>query len=61
MFCSFFKYFHSLAMFQIRMIVLEKSHQNLSYYIQFLLKKGIEFNKKGIISSEKMKNSGNYI
>ena len=42
------------------MNVSEKSHENLSDYIQFLLK--IEFwsNKKGIISSDKMRNSGNY-
>ena len=43
------------------MIVSEKSHQNLSGYIQFLFKKIFEFNKKeGIISSEKVRNSGNY-
>ena len=43
------------------MIVSEKSHQNLSDYFQFLFKKSFEVNKKGIIYSEKMRNSGNYI
>ena len=43
------------------MIVSEKSHQNLSDKIyQFLFKKKFELNKKGIISSEKKRNSGNY-
>ena len=42
------------------MIVLENSQQNLSEYIQFLFKKIFELNKKGIISGEKMRNSGNY-
>ena len=36
------------------------SHQNLSDYIQLLFKKRFKFNKKRIISSEKMRNSGNY-
>ena len=39
----------------------KKTHQNLSDYIQFLLRKKIEFSKKGIISSEQIRNSGNYI
>ena len=43
------------------MIVSEKSHQNLSDYIQFLFKKRYDLMKKGIISTEKMRNSGNYI
>ena len=42
------------------MIVSEKSHQNLLDYIEFLLKKKINSIKKGIISSEKIINSGNY-
>ena len=42
------------------MIALEKSHQTLSVYIQFLFKNRFGFNKKGIISSEKMRNPGNY-
>ena len=41
-------------------IVSEKSHQNLSDYMQFLLKKGLNSIKKGIISTEKMRNSSNY-
>ena len=42
-------------------IVSEKSHQNLTYYIHFLFKKAFEFNiKEDISSSEKMRNSGNY-
>ena len=43
------------------MIVSEKSHQNRSDYIQFLSKKIYKFTKKGIISSKKMRNSGNKI
>ena len=43
------------------MIISEKSYQNLSDYIQFLLKKLLEFNKKGIISSEKIRNSDDYV
>ena len=44
------------------MIVLKKSHKNLSYYNQFLFKKKFEFNKKKeIIFSKKLRNSGNYI
>ena len=43
------------------MIASEKSHQKLSDYIQFLLKKDLNLIKKGIMSSEKMRNSGNYI
>ena len=42
------------------MIVSEKSYQNISDYIQFLLKERFEFIKKGIISSEKMRNSSKY-
>ena len=42
------------------MIISEKPYQNLSEYIQFLFKKIFELNKKGIISGEKMRNSGNY-
>ena len=42
------------------MIASEKSHQNLSDSIKFLFKKRFEANKKGIISSEKIKNSRNY-
>ena len=44
------------------MIASEKSHQNLSDYIQFLLKiKDLNLIKEGIISTEKMRNSGNYV
>ena len=32
-----------------------------SEYIQFLFKKRFEFNKKGIISCEKIRNSGDYV
>ena len=42
------------------MSVSEKSHQNVSSYIQFFSKKDLNLIKKGIISSEKMRNSGNY-
>ena len=42
------------------MIVSEKSHQDLSDYIQFLFKKIVKFNKKRIIFSEKVRNLGNY-
>ena len=38
-----------------------KSHKYLSDYNQFVFKKRFEFNKKQIISSEKIKNSGNCI
>ena len=44
--------------FQIPTIVSEKSHQNLLDYMQFLFKKRFEVNKKGIMSDEKMRNSG---
>ena len=43
------------------MIVLEKSHQNLSDYYQFSFKKRFKVNKKYIFSNEKIINSGNYI
>ena len=43
------------------MIVSAKTHQNLSDYIQFLIEIGLNFIKKVIISSENMRNSGNYI
>ena len=39
---------------------IEKSHLYLSDYNQFLFKKDLDLIKKGIISSEKMRNSGNY-
>ena len=42
------------------MIVSLKSHQHLSDYIQFSFKEKFEFNKKSIISGEKIRNSGNY-
>ena len=41
------------------MIASEKTHQNLSDYNQFLLKKKFQFIKKRIISSENMRNLGN--
>ena len=42
-FCSFFsKYFQSSVILYIPMITSEKSHQNLSDYNQFLLKKRFE-------------------
>ena len=43
------------------MILSETSHQNLSDNIQFLFKKDFNLIKNGIISSEKRRNSGNYI
>ena len=43
------------------MIVSEKSHQNLSDYIQFLVQKDLNLFKNEIISCEKMRNTGNYI
>ena len=42
------------------MAASEISHQNLSDYIQFLFEKRFDVNKKGIISSEKMRNSSYY-
>ena len=41
------------------MIVSEKSHQKQSVCIKFLIKKYKNLIKKGIIPSEKMRNSGN--
>ena len=41
------------------MIAPEKSHKNISDYRQFLFKKRFEIDNK--LSSEKMKNSDNYI
>ena len=43
------------------MITSEITHQNLSDYNQFILKKNFEVNKKLIFSSEKMRNSGDCI
>ena len=43
------------------MIVSKKSHPNLSDYIQFLFKNDWNLIKKGIVSSEEIRNSGNYI
>ena len=43
------------------MIVSEKSYQNLSEYNQFLIKKRFEVKKKEIITSGKIRNSGDYI
>ena len=44
------------------MIVMEKSHQNLSDYIFFFYsKKDLNLIRKGILSSEKIRSSGNYI
>ena len=42
------------------MIVSEKSHNNISDYIQLLFKKRFEFNKKGLFLVKKMRNLGNY-
>ena len=39
------------------MILSEKPHQNLSEYIHFFK---MEFSKKEVISSEQIRNSGNY-
>ena len=63
---TFFKFLFSnflvsLEILKVLMIVSENSHQNLSDYIQFLLKKIFSLIKKVINSSEKMKYSGNYI
>ena len=43
------------------MIVFEKSHQNISDNIQFLFKFFFNLIKKGTISGETMRKSGNYI
>ena len=43
------------------MITSEKSHQNLSDYIQLLFKKIFEVNKEQIFCNEKMRNSGHCI
>ena len=40
---------------------IKKLHQNLSDYMLLYSKKRLKINKKGIISSEKMKNAGDYI
>ena len=37
---------------------IEIPHQYISDYVQFLFKKIFELNKKGMISSEKIRNSG---
>ena len=42
------------------MIVSAKWHQNQSDYIQFLSNKMLNLTIKDIISSEKIRNSGNY-
>ena len=43
------------------MIVSEKSHKNLSVYIQFLFLKDFKFDKrKRLFLVKKMRNSGNY-
>ena len=47
--------------FQILMIISEKSYQNLSDNIQFYSKTYLSLMKKKHISSDKMRNSGNYI
>ena len=39
----------------------EKSHQNLSDYIQFFIKKKLNLIEKKIIFCEKKRNSSNYI
>ena len=41
------------------MVILEKLHQNLSDDIQFCSKNDLNLIRKGIISSEKMRNSVN--
>ena len=43
------------------MILFLKSHQILSDYIQILFKKKFKLEKKGIMASEKIRNSDNYI
>ena len=43
------------------MFVSEKWHQDLSDYMQFLFNKRFYSIKQGIICSEKLRNSGNYI
>ena len=43
------------------MFASEKSHQNLSDYNQFLFKNRFKANNKQIISSKKMRNSGNCV
>ena len=43
------------------MIVSEKSHQNLSMYVQFLLKENLMLIKIDMFSGGKMRNSGNCI
>ena len=43
------------------MIASETSYQNISDYNQFLFKKSFKVNKKQMFSSEKMRNSDDYI
>ena len=52
--------FFALLIFQITSEVRRFSNYNLSDYIQFLFKIRFKFNKKGIISSEKIISAGNY-
>ena len=50
----FFNYFQIFTILYIPLIVSEKSNKNLSDYIQFILKKSFEVNRKGIFSIEKL-------
>ena len=43
------------------MIVSEKSHKNISDYIKYSFIKKLNLIKNGIISGEKIRNSGKYI
>ena len=58
---KWFKLLQNSVILLIPMIVLEKSHQNLSVHIQFLFKRIFNATEKQIFSSGKMRNSGNYI
>ena len=54
-FCSIFSnYFQGLAILLIMMIVSGKSHQNLSDNIQFLRKKKLFNNKRGLFLMKKL-------
>ena len=56
----FSQYFINSMILLSPMIASEKSHQNLLDYNRFLFLKYIKL-KKWILSSEKMRNSSNYI
>ena len=61
--CSFFRYTFKFQWFQykISMISSKKTNQNLSDYNHFLFIKRLEVNNNQIFSSEKLRNSDNWV